>query len=320
MLQKLASLSTRWSMSWVPDSWVIAVILSAVSYVLALICTKSTAFQLVQYWGNGLWVLLSFGMQMCLIIMTGYIVATTPIMSRALNALAGMPKTPKGCIALMAIISMGLAWINWGLSIIGSAVFVRFMAKKQLIAGENDFYQLYFQEPGKAERELEANVRDAMCMLLYSASGDPPPEKRWRFLFGKSEKLMDTCIMPEALPAWLTEHDVDYYTQEFQRTGFRGGLNWYRNIDRTWELSPFLNGAKLRQPALFVAGAEDAVITMYRQAFDELEENVPNLKEKVLLPGAGHWIQQERASEVNRLIIDFLRAEEVNAHQDRKGT
>jgi short-chain fatty acids transporter len=131
MLQKLASASTRWSTRWVPDAWVIAVILTIVAYVLGLIFTKATAFQLVQNWGSGFWVLLSFGMQMCLIIMTGYILATTPIFSRLLNGLAGLPKSSKGSIALMALVSMGLAWINWGLSIVGSAVFVRFMARKQ---------------------------------------------------------------------------------------------------------------------------------------------------------------------------------------------
>jgi short-chain fatty acids transporter len=131
ILQKLASASTRWSTRWVPDSWTIAIILTVVAFVLGIIFTKSTMFQLVQYWGNGFWVLLSFAMQMCLIIMTGYILATTPLVSRFLNSLAGLPKSPKGAIALMAIVSMGLAWINWGLSIVGSAVFVRFMVKKQ---------------------------------------------------------------------------------------------------------------------------------------------------------------------------------------------
>lgn len=130
-LQKLASASTRWSTRWVPDSWVIAVILTIVAYILGLIFTKSTPFQLVQSWGNGFWVLLSFAMQMCLIIMTGYILATTPFVSKFLNFLAGVPKSPKGAIALMALVSMGLAWINWGLSIVGSAVFTRFMVKKQ---------------------------------------------------------------------------------------------------------------------------------------------------------------------------------------------
>lgn len=174
------------------------------------------------------------------------------------------------------------------------------------IAGEHQFYQLYFQEPGKTEAELEADVRKTMCMLLYSASGDAPPGKRWRFLFDKSETLLDSGTLPETLPAWLTEQDLDIFVQEFERTGFRGGLNWYRNIDRMWELTRFLCGAKVHQPALFVAGEVDAVITMYREAFDAMETTIPNLTKKVLLPGAGHWIQQERPVEVNQLLIEFL--------------
>lgn len=119
------------------------------------------------------------------------------------------------------------------------------------MAGEQQFYRLYFQEPGKAEAELEADVRATMLMLLYSASGDAPPEKRRRFLFRKSESLMDTGSLPETLPAWLTEQDIDFFAREFERTGFRGGLNWHRNIDRSWELTPFLSGAKLHHGAAF---------------------------------------------------------------------
>ncbi|WGV27957.1 alpha/beta fold hydrolase [Halotia branconii] len=176
----------------------------------------------------------------------------------------------------------------------------------KLMAGEQEFYQLYFQEPGKAEADLESDVRATIRTMLYVASGDPPPSKRWRFLFNKSEKPLDTSSVPEQLPAWLTDQDIDFFTSEFKRTGFRGGLNWYRNIDKMWELTPFLSGAKLHQPALFVAGETDGVITMYREAFDTLEQNMPNLKQKILLSGAGHWIQQERPSEVNRLLIEFL--------------
>jgi pimeloyl-ACP methyl ester carboxylesterase len=161
-------------------------------------------------------------------------------------------------------------------------------AMKQM-AGEKQFYQLYFQEPGKAEPELEADVRKTMLMWLYSLSSDALPDKRWRFLFGKSETLLDIGPVPETLPAWLTEADLDFYTEEFKRTGFRGGLNWYRNIDRNWELTPFLSGAKIRQPSLFVAGESDGVVTMYRQAFDSLEETMPGLRRKVLVAGAGHW-------------------------------
>jgi hypothetical protein len=109
-----------------------------------------------------------------------------------------------------------------------------------------------------------------MLMWLYSLSGDAPPDKRWRFLFGKSETLLDIGAVPETLPAWLTEADLDFYTEEFKRAGFRGGLNWYRNIDRNWELTPFLSGAKIRQPSLFVAAESDGLVTMYRQAFDSL--------------------------------------------------
>jgi pimeloyl-ACP methyl ester carboxylesterase len=119
---------------------------------------------------------------------------------------------------------------------------------------------------------------------------------------------MDTCFLPDTLPAWLTEEDVDAFAREFTRSGFRGGLNWYRNIDRTWELTPFLRGARFLQPTLFVAGDADGVITMYRQNFDTLEETVPNLKKKVLVSGAGHWIQQERPKELNDLLVGFLRS------------
>jgi epoxide hydrolase A/B len=174
------------------------------------------------------------------------------------------------------------------------------------LAGEQEFYQLYFQEPGKAEAQLEADIGRTMRMLLYTASGDPPPEKRWRFLFNKSEAFLDTGSLPETLPDWLTEQDLDVFRSTFEQTGFRGGLNWYRNIDRLWELTPFLSGARLTQPALFIAGEVDPVITMYRGAFEVMEQTVPHLKKKVLLPGAGHWIQQERPTQVNQLLLEFL--------------
>ena len=175
------------------------------------------------------------------------------------------------------------------------------------MAGEQEFYQLYFQEPGKAEAEFEADVRKSMLAFLYSASGDPPPEQRWRFLFGKHEKLMDTVTVPDTLPNWLTEADLDFFTKEFEQTGFRGGLNWYRNIDRMSELTPFLIGAKIQQPTLFVAGEIDAVVLMYGEQIKTLGQNIPNLKKKVMIPGAGHWIQQERPSEVNEQVIEFLK-------------
>jgi pimeloyl-ACP methyl ester carboxylesterase len=171
-------------------------------------------------------------------------------------------------------------------------------------AGE--FYQLYFQEPGRAERELEADVRKTMLLFLSGASGDPAPEKRWRYVVAKGAGVLDGGVLPDRLPAWLTEADIDHYVGEFTNTGFRGALNWYRNIDRMWETTRFLCGAQLRQPALFVAGERDVVIEMYRPAYDALAATVANLRTNVLLPGAGHWVQQERPDDVNRLLLDFL--------------
>jgi pimeloyl-ACP methyl ester carboxylesterase len=176
------------------------------------------------------------------------------------------------------------------------------------MAGDLNFYILYFQEPGKVEKELEADVRETMVKALYSLSGDPPREKRWNFLFGKDQKFVDTVCMPDTLPEWLTEEDIDVFTEGFTRTGFRGGVNWYRNIDRNWELTPFLSEAKIHQPSLFIAGELDGVIVMSRAAFDNLESAVPNLRQKILIPGAGHWVQQERPQEVNDSLIEFLKS------------
>jgi pimeloyl-ACP methyl ester carboxylesterase len=176
------------------------------------------------------------------------------------------------------------------------------------MSADRRFYHLYYQEPGVAEREMEADVRRTLRMHLYSASGDAPVEERWRYMLAPHEGLLDGMTDPASLPEWLTEQDLDYLTAEYQRTGFRGGLNWYRNIDHRWEQTPFLNGATLDQPALFIAGDADAVITMRRAAFDNLERTVPRLTKKVLLPGAGHWVQQERPQDVNRLLLEFLRS------------
>ena len=178
----------------------------------------------------------------------------------------------------------------------------------QAMAGQDNFYQLYFQEPGKAEKELETDPRRAMAMLLYSLSGDAQPEEQWKFRFPKSMKFIDTGVVPRQLPPWLSEADLDFFAAEFKRAGFRGGLNWYRNAERNWELTPFLDGAKLRQPALFAAGSEDCVGKMYPGVFEMAGTFTPNLKKQVIIPGAGHWTQQERPAEVNQLLIEFLRS------------
>jgi len=175
------------------------------------------------------------------------------------------------------------------------------------LAGDQNFYTIYFQEPGRVEKELDADPRRMMAMFLYSLSGDAPPHEQWKFIFPKSMKFIDTGVVPKKLPPWLTQADLDFFAGEFERTGFRGGVNWYRNFDRNWELTPFLDGANLRQPALFVAGSEDCVGKMQPRRFEMAGAFTPNLKQQVVLPGVGHWTQQERPAEVNQLLIDFLR-------------
>jgi pimeloyl-ACP methyl ester carboxylesterase len=180
------------------------------------------------------------------------------------------------------------------------------------------FYQLYFQVPGVAEAELERDVRQFLRGVLYANSGDAPLSQRGQaadeavgMVPRKGGLAAATQLVNSAaLPAWLTETDLDYYTTEFERTGFRSGLNWYRNIDRNWELLAPFAGAKVAVPALYITGERD-LVTKFR-GMDLLIPNlgkfVTDLRRTVLLPGCGHWTQQERAVEVNSAMIDFLRS------------
>lgn len=168
-------------------------------------------------------------------------------------------------------------------------------------------YMLHFQEPGVAEAELEADVRAALRGFLYAASGDAPPDERFSGFMAPGQSVMDVLTQPEKLPPWISEDDIDVYAGEFERTGFIGGLNWYRAADLSWEhLSPFA-GARIDVPALFVAGDEDVVVKSRPEAVEHLPAGVPGLvRPPVLLPGCGHWTQQERAGEVNELLLEFL--------------
>jgi len=169
---------------------------------------------------------------------------------------------------------------------------------------DNFFYILYFQEPGLAEAELEADVRRSMRLLLYNISGEAPHDL-WLAQKPKDARLLEGMREPEQLPSWLTEADLDYFTGEFERTGFRGGLNRYRNMDRDWEELPQLADAKVQQPALFIAGDRDGVLTF--TSIDAMKANVPNLRRVLMLSDCGHWTQQERPADVNAALIEFLR-------------
>jgi pimeloyl-ACP methyl ester carboxylesterase len=167
-------------------------------------------------------------------------------------------------------------------------------------------YILYFQEPGVAEENLGKDVRFTIRGFMYVGSGDiDPSENQWGRL-GRDATITDAFVDPATLPAWLTEADVDFYVGEFERVGFRGGLNWYRNIDRTWELTAAWAGAVVTPPALFIAGDRDGVIAMNPGAVEALPTLVPNLRRTVMLEGCGHWTQQERPDETNAAMLEFL--------------
>ena len=112
------------------------------------------------------------------------------------------------------------------------------------------------------------------------------------------------------LPDWLSEADLAHFTEAYRQSGFRGGLNWYRNIDRNWELTAPWQGAQIHQPSLFIAGSKDSVITglIGAKRVGDMERVLPGLRQKLIIDGAGHWIQQERAAEVNAALVAFLKA------------
>ncbi|HEY2592373.1 MAG TPA: alpha/beta hydrolase [Chloroflexota bacterium] len=173
------------------------------------------------------------------------------------------------------------------------------------------FYQIYFQQPGVAEADLQRDVRATIRMTLYGASGQSPIVPDMIIRPGQRFLNIGQSGAAVPLPDWVEDKDVDFYTAEFERTGFTGGLNWYRNIDRNWELTAPWVGAQITPPALFVVGDRDVVYHFPGGGpamLDSLRAAVPNLKQGVVLEGCGHWTQQERSADVNRLLLDFLRS------------
>ncbi|QFZ24354.1 alpha/beta hydrolase [Saccharothrix syringae] len=162
----------------------------------------------------------------------------------------------------------------------------------------DDFYQLYFQRPGVADAELGRDPRATFRRVLGRApdGGTAPDSPATGFL--------DRFAEPRVLPPWLTEADVDAFVDQYRRNGFTGGLNWYRNIDRNWELTAPWDGAVITPPGMFIDGDQD-VVRGFMPA-DALPRLVPNLRSVHHLAGCGHWTQQERPREVNGALLEFL--------------
>ncbi len=165
------------------------------------------------------------------------------------------------------------------------------------------FYQLYFQEPGVAEAEFEANVRVSLRKFYHMASA----QMEVGLLEPKAADadMLSDLPDPEVMGPWLSDADLDFYVNEFTNSTFRGPLNYYRNHNLTWQLT---EGAPthIKQPAMFVAGDKDGVIVMAAQALQDMPEYLTDLRINELIADVGHWTQQEAPDEVNKHMLSFL--------------
>ena len=139
------------------------------------------------------------------------------------------------------------------------------------------YYMLHFQTPGVADAELAADPRATFRRLLSATSGGAPPPLP---VVEPGSGFLDFLPEPDTLPAWLTEQDLDTYVDEYRDRGFTGGLNWYRNLDRSWELTAAWHGAPITGPALYLAGEQDLVIAGVppTRLVDSLRHTLPDLR------------------------------------------
>jgi len=171
--------------------------------------------------------------------------------------------------------------------------------------GDNFFYMLHFQQPGIADAEMD---RDPATTLRRIMSGTDPNDgaAATRMHAPGPQGFIDRIPEPGGLPPWLSRREFDHYVNEFTRTGFTGPLNWYRNLDRNWELTAAPPATTIAVPALFIGGTADPALAVNRPA--RAREVVTGDYREVMISGAGHWLQQERPDEVNAALLEFLSA------------
>lgn len=171
--------------------------------------------------------------------------------------------------------------------------------------GDSFFYMLYFQEPGVADADLGRDPADTMTRML---AGLTVPEGAQLDASGLSAPdgtgFVDRLPQPEGLPEWLSQEELDHYIAEFTRTGFTGGISWYRNLHRNWETTPQFEGQPLAVPSAFLTGAQDPVNLMSPAAV--MDSYVTDHRFTRFVDGAGHWVQQEKPAEVNAALLEFL--------------
>jgi len=183
------------------------------------------------------------------------------------------------------------------------------MAMEMNAGPGRDYYRLFFKEPGVAEADFEADVERSVRGLLYTISGDAIADghlrEGWDGHFPKGETMTQQLIVPDELPAWLTEDDIAFYVAQHTEAGFRGGFNWYRNIDAVPAITGPYVGSTITRPVLYMAGSTDMIAGNTPENLAGVQA-LPDLRHFELLEGVGHWIQQERPAEVNAALIPFL--------------
>jgi pimeloyl-ACP methyl ester carboxylesterase len=181
------------------------------------------------------------------------------------------------------------------------------LASMRAMVGQHEFYVEYFQEPGRAEAEIEIDVRQWLLGFYWCASGDVQNGPNISIV-ERGTRMRDKFLYPETMPRWLTEADLDTYAREFEYSGFFGPLCRYRNVDRDWEDLAGFTGRPITIPSLFVGGDRDGPTIWGKPAIERFPKTLPALTKCEILPGCGHWTQQERPEETNRLLIEFLNA------------
>ncbi|MEX0339830.1 MAG: alpha/beta fold hydrolase [Arenibacterium sp.] len=171
------------------------------------------------------------------------------------------------------------------------------------------FYHHYFQPEGVVEAELEADPRLSLRKIYFSLSGDAASTDPW-LNRPKGGGLLDALEDPEVFPEWMSDADLDYYTQNFAQSGFRGAINRYRNMQADYDNLPDIGTNRIKPPACFIGGGKDAVRgfipghDMYANAGALCDD----MRLSKVIDGKGHWIQQEAAEEVTALLLEFLKS------------
>jgi pimeloyl-ACP methyl ester carboxylesterase len=179
------------------------------------------------------------------------------------------------------------------------------MAALSKRAGLGDLYISRFQAPD-AHLEFDADPAAALRKAFFAYDGATPDGRQSTGFFPEDETFLSTIADDAALPPWMGEAHFAEYVAAFSAGGFKGPLDWYRCLDANWAATAFLQDARIRVPAAFVVGERDPV-RHYAGAHEAgLRDWAPDLRMQAVIPGAGHWIQQERPDEVNRMLLDFL--------------